>query len=148
MIDLRPATLADAEAIRCLVRAAYARWVPVLGREPMPMLADYSKSVECNLFDLHHMREELAALIEMHPASDHLLIVNVAVLPTFQGIGLGRELLAHAERLAASLRLGRTKLYTNKLMAKNVTLYRELGYRVDHEKPFPGGAVVHMSKVL
>jgi hypothetical protein len=38
---LRRATPPDAPAVRDLTRAAYAKWVPVLGREPLPMTADY-----------------------------------------------------------------------------------------------------------
>ena len=34
---LRRATPRDAEAVRALTRAAYAKWVPLIGREPRPM---------------------------------------------------------------------------------------------------------------
>ncbi|RVC49448.1 GNAT family N-acetyltransferase, partial [Mesorhizobium sp. M00.F.Ca.ET.038.03.1.1] len=36
-IRFRTAEAADAAAIRDIVRAAYAKWVPVIGREPLPM---------------------------------------------------------------------------------------------------------------
>ncbi|HZY55656.1 MAG TPA: GNAT family N-acetyltransferase, partial [Reyranella sp.] len=39
-LAFRSAAPGDAAAIRALVRAAYAKWVPVLGREPRPMQAD------------------------------------------------------------------------------------------------------------
>ena len=39
-LRFRPARRDDAEAIRDLVRAAYAKWVPLIGREPMPMKED------------------------------------------------------------------------------------------------------------
>ena len=42
---LRRAGPDDAGAIRSLTRAAYAKWVPVIGREPMPMQADYYLSL-------------------------------------------------------------------------------------------------------
>ena len=51
-IQLRPAEPADAAAIRDIVRAAYAGWVPVIGREPLPMRADYDKAVREHQFDL------------------------------------------------------------------------------------------------
>ena len=148
MIQLSRAEPADAESIRAVVRAAYARWVPILQREPIPMRVDYAEAVARNIIDLHHVDGELAALIEMHPTPDHLLIVNVAVAPAFQGRGLGRALMEHAERLAASLGLGETRLFTNILMVDNARLYFSLGYRIDREEAFMGGAVIHMSKRL
>ncbi|GGC44271.1 N-acetyltransferase GCN5 [Siccirubricoccus deserti] len=145
-LSLRPATPADADAIRALTREAYAKWVPVIGREPKPMTADYAAAVRRHRIDLLHLDGRLAALIEMIPGTDHLLIENVAVAPAYQGSGLGRRLLAHAEALAASLGHAEIRLYTNSLFAENLRLYRRLGYRTDREEVFPGGTVVHMSK--
>ena len=42
--ELRRAQQTDVEAIRNLTRAAYAKWVPVIGREPKPMGADYESA--------------------------------------------------------------------------------------------------------
>jgi GNAT superfamily N-acetyltransferase len=138
----------DASAIRDLTRAAYAKWVPVIGREPKPMAADYDLAVRDHLIDLLHDGNLLAALIETIPRGDHLLIENVAVAPVFQGKGFGRRLLAHAEHLGASLGHRQVRLYTNKLFVKNVQFYLGLGYGVDREEPFLGGTTVHMSKPL
>ena len=79
---------------------------------------------------------------------DHLLIENLAVLPACQGLGLGRRLMAHAEKLAASLGFAEIRLYTNKLFAGNIAFYGSLGYRVYREEEFRGGVAVHMSKAL
>jgi ribosomal protein S18 acetylase RimI-like enzyme len=148
MEELRQGVATDAAAIRELTRAAYAKWVPVIGREPLPMTADYAEAVRNHRFDLLYVEGNLAALIETIPKADHLLIENVAVSPPLQGRGLGRKLLAHAEKMAASLGFSEIKLYTNKLFAENVQLYRKLGYRVDREDTFRGGVVVHMIKPL
>ena len=145
-LSLLPATAEDADAIRSLTREAYSKWVPVIGREPKPMTADYAEAVKNHRIDLLYLDGKLAALIEMILEADHLLIENVAVSPAFQGKGLGRKLMAHAEQVAASLGHPETKLYTNKLFAKNVQFYQKLGYGVDREEEFKGGFVVHMSK--
>jgi N-acetylglutamate synthase-like GNAT family acetyltransferase len=145
----RRATTADAVAIRELTRAAYAKWVPVLAREPRPMIADYDAALREHLVDLLHVGGEAVALIEMAPKADHLLIVNVAVLPAQQGRGHGRALMAHAEDVARSLNLREVRLYTNALFAENLRLYSRLGYRVDREEQHPQfGVAVHMSKRL
>ena len=91
--------------MRDLTRTAYAKWVPVLGREPLPMTADYNAAVRDHIVDMLHLDGKLAALIEMCPEADHLLVVNVAVSPAYQGRGYGRALLVHAEELAVSLGL-------------------------------------------
>jgi GNAT superfamily N-acetyltransferase len=146
MEELRQAVAGDAAAIRALTRAAYAKWVPVIGREPLPMAADYEAAVAQHRFDLLYVEGTLAALIETIAKDDHLLVENVAVDPAFQRRGLGRTLMAHAETVAAALGFGQVKLYTNKLFAENVVLYQRLGYRVDREEAFKGGFTVYMSK--
>src|SRR5580704_8741879 len=144
--ELRRAVPTDAVAVRELTRKAYAQWIPVIGREPMPMKADYSAAVREHLVDLLYVGGRLVALIETIPEADHLLIENVAVLPAFQGRGLGRRLMAHAEAVARSLGLPEMRLYTNRDFAANVRLYLRLGYRIDREEPFMGGVTVYMSK--
>ena len=147
-VRLVQASEGDAAAIRKLTREAYARWVPLIGREPKPMTADYAAAVRNHRFDLLYVDGALAALIETIRGPDHLLIENVAVSPSFQGKGYGRMLMAHAETLAASSGFGEVRLYTNKLFAENVQLYLGLGYRVDREEEVKGGTAVHMSKKL
>ena len=148
MIELRQAVATDAPAIRELTRSAYAKWVPLIGREPKPTTADYDDAVAKHRFDLLYVEGTLAALIETIRETDHLLVENVAVSPSFQGRGLGRRLMAHAEELATSSGFGEIRLYTNQRFAENIALYRRLGYRVDREDELPVGTVVHMSKRL
>jgi ribosomal protein S18 acetylase RimI-like enzyme len=145
---LRRAVASDVPAIRALTRLAYAKWVPVAGREPLPMRADYDVAVRDHRIDLLYKDGELAALIETVAETDHLLIENVAVSPAFQGQGLGRALMAHADRLAAVSGYAEMRLYTNKLFAANVALYQRLGYQIDREEALNGGTAVHMSKRL
>ena len=148
-IEMRLARPEDAGAIRDLTREAYAKWVPLIGREPMPMVADYDEAVKHHRFDLVYVAGALAALIETVDEGDQLLIENVAVRPAFQGRGLGSRLMAHAETIAGALGRTRLRLYTNKLMAENIALYLRLGYRVDREAEGPPGLFrVHMSKAL
>ena len=132
---LRRATPADAAAVRHLTREAYAKWMPVIGREPMPMTADYDAAVREHLVDLLCVEGQLAALIEMIPGTDHLLIENVAVLPSLQGRGFGRRLMGHAEAVAISLGLPEVRLYTNKDFTANSRLYLALGYRLIARSP-------------
>jgi GNAT superfamily N-acetyltransferase len=145
---IRRAGAADAASVRDLTRAAYAKWVPLIGREPRPMGADYDVAVAEHLVDLLEIDGALAALIQMIPHDDHLLIENVAVSPDFQKRGLGRRLMAHAEDVAEALGHAEMRLYTNRRFEENIRLYAGLGYSIDREETIPAGVVVHMSKRL
>ena len=146
-IEMRRGAGPDAAAIRDLTRAAYAKWVPAIGREPKPMSADYEIAIQNNRFDLLYIDGTLAALIETIDQGDSLLIENVAVAPAFQRRGLGSKLMRHAEEVARSLGYDRIWLYTNRRFAGNIELYTSLGYGVDTEEPIDAGMVrTNMSK--
>lgn len=148
-VILRRATAADAAVLRALTRAAYAKWVPLIGREPRPMAADYEAAVQIHRFDVVEEDGEVIALIETVDEGDQLLIENVAVDPDHQGLGHGRRLLALAEEVARELGRPRVRLYTNERFEVNIELYRRLGYVIDEEEELPGGSVaVHMSKAI
>jgi GNAT superfamily N-acetyltransferase len=148
-LRIRRAGPPDAAAVRSLVREAYAQWIAVIGREPLPMKADYGKAVCEHEIDLLHANNELVALIEVFRTADHLFIENIAVAPKHQGKGLGRHLLNHAETKAKSAGLAELRLLTNQAFATNVRLYQSVGFRIDRTEPhFGGGTTVYMSKDL
>ncbi len=148
-LDLRPAQPGQAQEIAELTRRAYAKWVPVIDREPRPMTVDYEAAVRLHRFDLAYRDEALIGLIETVDEGDGLLIVNIAVAPEVQGQGIGRGLVAHAEALARTLGRARVRLYTNKMFAENIRLYGQLGYRIYDETTDPVlGTAVYMVKPL
>jgi len=148
MAEIRRAGPADAAAIAALSRDAYAKWVPVIGRAPKPMAADYDVAVRDHLIALLGEDGRLVALVECIREPDHLLIENLAVAPAHQGKGHGHRLMTHVEALARALGVNDVRLYTNKLFAENVAFYQKLGYRLDGESAYLGGFIVHMSRRL
>ncbi|WP_224546731.1 GNAT family N-acetyltransferase [Mesorhizobium sp. CA16] len=147
-IRFRPAERADAATIRDIVRAAYSRWVPLIGREPMPMRADYDRAVAEHPFELAVESDRIVGMIETMLEEDHLWIENVCVAPDAQGRGIGRLLLERAEHKARAARRFELRLLTNGAFAANVSLYKKHGYTIDREEPFMNGTTVYMSKKL
>jgi GNAT superfamily N-acetyltransferase len=146
-LQLRRATAADAANVRALTRSAYAKWVPLIGREPLPMTADYDRAVADHVIDLWEERGELLALIEVVRGADHLSIENIAVRPDQQGKGLGSKLLDHAERLALALGLNEIRLYTNAAFASNLSFYSRRGYQeYQRGSLLPGSVTIFMRK--
>jgi N-acetylglutamate synthase-like GNAT family acetyltransferase len=147
--SLRRATAGDVAAIRALTREAYAKWVPLIGREPKPMTADYDLAVAWHSIELLEEDGQLLALIEVIPGAEHLLIENIAVRPDQQSKGLGDELLRRAETLARSLGLAELRLYTNAAFASNLAFYARRGYQEHRrETVASGGVAVHMRKAV
>lgn len=111
------------------------------------MLADYAIAIGNHRFDLRETEDRLVGLVEAVVRADDFLIVNVAVHPEFQGSGLGRQLLEHAEQLAIAAGRATIRLYTLSKMISNVALYKKLGFAIEREEPYESDALVHFVKV-
>jgi GNAT superfamily N-acetyltransferase len=147
--SFRRATLADVGAIVEITRAAYAKWVAVIGREPKPMTANYHQAVTGHVIDLLEEDGRPIALIEVIPKPSHLLIENVAVLPDRHGEGIGGLLLGRADEIARSLGLNELRLYTNAKFSSNIAFYVRRGFCEFLREPLAsGGEVVHMKKSI
>lgn len=143
---IRTATVDDAESVTALTRQSYSKWVPLIGREPLPMTADHAAHIRDHRTDLLFVGNELAALVETIECYDHILIENVAVATNFQKRGYGRKMVAYVEQLALEAGLGVVKLYTNSKFEENLRLYKSLGYKIERKEAFNGGISVHMLK--
>lgn len=125
---IRLARPEEAPLLRALAERAYAPWVPVVGRRPMPMDGDYGARVaagEAWVLEEAGALHGLAVLVEH---ADHLLLDNVAVEPARRGKGDGRALLDFAEAEAERRGLPEIRLYTNEKMERNIALYAARGY--------------------
>ena len=138
----------DTAAIEALVHAVYAKWIPLIGRLPLPMQADYAQALAEHAFALVERDGVLIGLIETEDAADHLYVVNVAVAEAVQGSGLGRRLLAHAEQKALAKGYRETRLLTNALYEATIRLYERVGYEIYVREPLLNGVVVRMRKRL
>ena len=92
--------------------------------------------------------EGLAGVLVLRVAPDHLFVENVAVDPARQGQGVGRALLAFAERFARDHSLDELRLYTNQAMTENIKIYNRLGWRCTGAGQDQGFHRVHFSKRL
>jgi GNAT superfamily N-acetyltransferase len=147
--SFRRATPADAGTVRDITRAAYAKWVAVIGREPKPMSADYDKAVAAHVIDLLEEDGRPIALIEIIPKLSHLLIENIAVRPERHGEGIGGMLLERAQTIARSLSVNELRLYANAKFATNLSFYARRGFVEFLREPHvAGGEIVHMKKSI
>ena len=146
---VRRATVADADKLTALARSAYARHVPIIGREPMPMTADWAKLLsEQEIWILDGPAGEAVASLALDVQADHVMIWSVAVAPAHQQRGIGRRLMAFAEARARDLQRPELRLFTNARMAGNIALYGRLGYGETRREALADRVIVHMRKTV
>jgi GNAT superfamily N-acetyltransferase len=143
---LRRATLDDLPAIRAVIDAAYARYLPRMDKPPAPMHRDYGPSVEAGTTWV--TGSPVTAVLTLYPRDDHLYVENVAVDPGAQGRGLGRALMEFAEQEAARRRLRRMALVTHEAMTENQAIYARLGYVETERRVEDGYRRIYMEKPL
>ena len=130
-----------------MIDASYRKYVDQIGRPPAPMLRDYIEAVEMGV--LWVAGEPVVGLISLVPESESTLsIENLAVLPTAQRSGIGRQLMEFAEHRARELGLRRLSLYTNEAMTENLTLYPHLGFAEVDRRQGDGYHRVYFEKAL
>lgn len=138
----------DRPAVEAIVQAAYAPYVPRIGREPGPMLDDYGARIRAR--QVHVLEDEgaIRGILVLIPQERSMLLDNIAVIPDAQGQGHGRTLLKFAERAALDAGYESIRLYTNEAMVENIALYSRIGFVETHRIEEKGLRRVYMVKAL
>jgi ribosomal protein S18 acetylase RimI-like enzyme len=126
---IRKAEAADEAEIRDCAEQAYARYVPLIGRKPAPMLADFAAQIAAG--EVYVATDDLGifqGFVVFRAEKDHVLLENVAVLPRAAGRGVGRDLIGFCENATRKRGLKAVHLYTNEKMTENLSIYPRLGY--------------------
>jgi ribosomal protein S18 acetylase RimI-like enzyme len=147
-VTLRRATFDDLPAVVALQQAAYAKNRPLLGVEPLPLLADYAEIFRGYEVWLAERDRALDGVLILEPRVDDLLIWSVAVAPAAQGRGVGNTMLVFAE--ARARELGRTciRLYTGQPLTANIAWYGRQGYVHERTEDLGDRRIVHLIKQL
>ncbi|MFG1605004.1 GNAT family N-acetyltransferase [Actinoplanes sp. NPDC049265] len=132
VVHLRPAEPADTAAVLDVVRRAFEKYVPRIGREPMPMGVDYAVPIGRGHCRVAEIDGRIAGVLVLVPEDGYLHVETVAVDPGAQGTGVGRRLLALADQEAVSGGYAELRLYTNEAMTENLAWYARRGYRETH----------------
>lgn len=126
---IRQAVARDEAEIRSCAEQAYARYVPLIGRKPAPMIADFAAQIAAGqAYVALDERDRFQGFIVFYAEEGRVLLENVAVLPQAAGRGVGRMLIGFCENAARRQGIDAVHLYTNEKMAENLVLYPRLGY--------------------
>ncbi len=127
-LTIRLANKNDLTSVKLCAAAAYQPYVPRMGKKPAPMIADFGNLIDGHyLYVLEHAHE-IVGYVVFFPKSGHIHLENIAVLPEYQGNGLGFKLIEFVETQAREAGKNVVELYTNEKMTENLSYYLQLGY--------------------
>jgi N-acetylglutamate synthase-like GNAT family acetyltransferase len=145
---LRPATEADAPEVARLVDDAYERYLEQFGIVPRPMTDDYTEVIRERRVTVAERDGTIVGLLVLDVDDEGFVIDNVAVHPSMQGKGLGRQLLELAESEARRAGFDSIYLYTHEKAKDNIALYSRIGYVEYDRRPERDFSIVFMRKRL
>jgi GNAT superfamily N-acetyltransferase len=138
---IRPARPDEGEALAALLRVSFTPYARALGREITP--AAYARLSQCHANGDVHVAVEGGAILGLAALMRHGEALEVDLLcvhPEHQKRGIGRALLAEAERIARAGGFARLELHTAAMFGHLLRLYGSAGYVETHRGPPPHGA--------
>ena len=80
-MEIRPARMTDLDGIRRCAEAAYAIYVPRIGKRPAPMVADFARLIGDGKVHVLSEGGTIAGFAVLYRRGDHVHLENVAVHP-------------------------------------------------------------------
>jgi N-acetylglutamate synthase-like GNAT family acetyltransferase len=112
------------------------------------MLQDCSSVIRSSQVHVAERDERILGVLELLVTDEGLLLDSVAVDPSAQGTGVGRQLLEFAEAEARRKGFESIYLMTNEKMTENQALYARIGYVLFDRRTVNGYTRVLMRKEL
>lgn len=147
-VVIRAATVADVPGVTRCVCAAYLRYIERVGKQPAPMLQDYANVIRTSQVHVAEREQHILGVLELLVTDEGFLLDSIAVDPSAQGTGVGRQLFELAEHEAKRHGYDSLYLMTNEKMTENQDLYSRIGYVLFDRRIVNGYPRVLMRKTL
>lgn len=126
--EIKQAVQADAGEVASVVCHAFIAYIPLIGKQPQPMLDDYQALIQaCKVFVLRK-DDKIVGVLVLEQTKEGFCIDTLAIHPLMQGLGLSKKLVAFAEKVAREMHYKSLYLSTNQVMQKAQNIYRHLGF--------------------
>lgn len=117
----------DQPDLERIAAEAYRQYIPVMGKKPAPMLADYASHLAHDTVYVAKVGKATIGYAITISKSNGWWLENIAVDPDHAGQGVGATLIAHLEDDLAR-QTSHYQLYTNRLMLRKIDWYLKLGF--------------------
>ena len=115
-----------------IARQAYGKYLGTLVEPPAPILLDYTLVAAGGRTWVADCGDDSLGMVTIEPDEPDLILRNLAVIPAWQGRGIGSMLTAWVEDLARSTGMRGVRLWTRCEMGENIAFYQRLEYVVTH----------------
>ena len=148
IFTLRSASPQDIPVLTRIAGEAYSPYIPLMGREPAPMGADYASHIAQDTCFVAVSDEQVIAFAVLISKADGWWLETIATDPAYQGGGAGAALLAHGERFLRAEGAPSYQLYTNEVMSGPYDWYLRSGFVETRRGTQDGFARIFMRKTL
>jgi ribosomal protein S18 acetylase RimI-like enzyme len=124
--------------------------VSLMGRLALPTTLQLLQIRKLALvrYGLSHWPEEWAMMTLHEGENDEFHISTLAILPEFQGLGIGTRLIGFAEKQAERMNYRKCSLTVKKENSRALRLYQRLGFELVGSIDKPCNSLYRMRKVL
>jgi len=147
--QIREAKLIDADAISDCIRESFKHYIPLIGKEPEPMILDYADVVrERSAFVLADGSGIVGAIVLADGNGVFMWLDILGVRTEYQKNGYGKKLIEFGESVMLKRGATESRLYTNVKFEETIAIYKHLGYEEYDRKVERGYDRVFLRKAL
>ena len=149
LYHIREATSDDAAALRDCARESFKQYVPLIQKEPEPMILNYADVIrEKSAFILEDGAEWVGFIVLAEGDDSFMWLDILGVYNKHQGKGYGKKLIEFGEAVMRERGVKESRLYTNVKFEKIIHIYKRLGYEEYDKKMDHGYDRVFLRKIL
>jgi len=138
------AEMSDLANVEACIEAAYRPYVEQIGVEMAPLKEDYSTLIAKGVVSIiRNTSGEFVGVLVLYAKDDHILIDNVAIMPTWQRKQILLEVGAYIISIAEEVGVSLVRAFTNVMLERNVSLYQKIGMKVDRYEDRGDRVAVH-----
>ena len=148
-MSMRLAVKSDQAALVQCAQQSYEHYIERIGRKPAPMLMDFEAEISAGKVSVWETETGVVvAYVVMECSCEAVFLEAMGVLPSHQGQGIGRQLVAWCEQMAQTTTLRKVCLYTNVKMVENIAMYTKWGYVEVDRRQEDGFERVYFEKTM
>lgn len=138
-VQIRPAVSSDAESIASLLYQSFIEFQSSYTPAAFAATTPTTEQIRVRMKEgpvwvaLHN--HAIVGTVSVVPKEKGFYIRGMAVVPSARGSGVGKALLTHVERAAATEGCKRLFLSTTAFLSSAIRLYENYGFRRSHEGP-------------